>query len=171
MAKLIPLSKGYSTIVDDADFDWLSSFTWCVWASDSKPTKYAIRRLPAETRSRQTTESMHRLILTGVDMVDHRDGDGLNNQRSNLRAATRSGNAQNRRKARNNRSGFTGVSWDRTNRLWLAEIRVNKRHIHLGRFADPIEAAKARDVAALELHGEFAHLNFPASAQGGDQDA
>jgi hypothetical protein len=162
MPKQIPLTKGYSTIVDDADYDWLNSFKWYVGVSGGGTTRYAIRSLPAaDTQTRRTTGSMHRLILPGVGTVDHRDGDGLNNQRSNLRAATRSGNSQNRRKARNNTSGFVGVIWNRRDGIWHAQIRVRHQFIYLGRFADPVEAAMTRDAAALEMHGEFAHLNFP----------
>jgi hypothetical protein len=174
MAKQITLTQGYSAVVDDDDFEWLNSFKWCVWAPEGQTRTYAIRNVypgGCNTREsgnskrigwrRQTSERMHRLILPGVDLIDHRDGDGLNNQRSNLRPATMSGNAQNRRKQRNNTSGFIGVTWHGQRDMWMARIGANDKLIHLGHFADPVEAARVRDAAALELHGEFAVLNFP----------
>lgn len=166
MAKLIPLSKGYSAVVDDEDFEWLNAFKWSVWTSRKQTTQYARRSVyPSGRRAGhrpQLTVRMHRLILPGAALVDHRDGDGLNNQRANLRAATPSGNAQNIRMRRNNTSGLIGVAWHRHSGLWQARISVNGRSKYLGLFADPAEAARVRDAAAVELHGEFASLNFPA---------
>jgi hypothetical protein len=96
--------------------------------------------------------------------VDHEDGNGLNNQRSNLRIASPTQNQGNARRRKDNTSGYKGVSWYRRTNKWKAHIRVDKKLRHLGYFIDLTDAARAYDAAALEHFGEFAHLNFP----GGD---
>ena len=65
----------------------------------------------------------------------------------------------NRRSQKNNKSGFRGVSWDKVQCRWVAQIKVNKRHIHLDRFDDEIKAARAYNEAAKTYFGEFASLN------------
>ena len=108
---------------------------------------------------------MHRLILGEPPsdqkvIVDHRDGNGLNNQRSNLRWVTKQENNCNR--AGFGSSGFLGVSKSRGK--WVAKIRRDGIRYHLGTFVSEIEAAKAYDAKAIQLHGEFANLNFPMEA-------
>lgn len=92
-------------------------------------------------------------------LIDHRDGNGLNNLPSNLRIATSTENSRNRRKNSNNQSGYKGVCW--CARKWRAAIRVNGKLKHLGYFENVTDAALAYDVAAIHYFGEFAHLNFP----------
>lgn len=111
---------------------------------------------------------MHRLIMGFPKhmVVDHIDGDGLNNRRSNLRLVTR---AQNNRKSnsvlpRHNKSGFRGVCLEKSSKKWCAFIRtadVNRKQTRIGRFKTAEEAARAYDQAAKKFHGEFATLNFP----------
>lgn len=158
--KEIPLSKGYVALVDDDDYERVSQFKW--HAEVQRHTVYAKRNLRRGGGGR-TPERLHRFILRPPDgiAVDHIDGDGLNNRRENLRLATTNGNSQNRRKQTNNTSGYMGVSWHKVRGKWRAEIRVGGRAKHLGYYECPTEAAKARDKAAFELHGEFASLNFP----------
>jgi hypothetical protein len=108
---------------------------------------------------------MHRIILGLKDedprLGDHIDGDGLNNIRSNLRVASSSGNAQNRRLSCCSSSGFKGVTWRKRERVWYAQIGYKDTRKHLGVFSTAEEAARAYDKAALQLFGEFANLNFP----------
>jgi len=92
------------------------------------------------------------------ELVDHIDGDKLNNQRDNLRVATDSQNVCNKRMQRNNTTGYRGVQ--KSGKKWSAGIDVNGIHTHLGVFATPEEAAQAYDVAALHYHGEYARLNI-----------
>jgi len=92
-------------------------------------------------------------------MVDHKDGDGLNNQRSNLRRSSALQNSQNQRLSRRNKSGFKGVFFKGPK--WMASIRMNGRSTHLGMFDSAEAAALAYDAAAAAAFGEFARLNFP----------
>lgn len=109
---------------------------------------------------------MHRLILNaphGTE-VDHRDGNGLNNTRDNLRLAVGGQNKHNRGPLRNNKSGYKGV-WQTKPNQWGVQITHNSVHIHVGVFTSPEDAARAYDAKAKELFGEFAWLNFPEGQQ------
>ncbi|MDT4872900.1 AP2 domain protein [compost metagenome] len=104
---------------------------------------------------------MHRWLVLGREKgggVDHRDGNKLDNRRGNLRQATQGQNAKNTRLARNNTSGFKGVSRTAEGR-WRARITVDRKEIRLGVFGTPEEAAAAYDKAAKQMHGEFASPN------------
>jgi hypothetical protein len=153
----IPLTKGYVALVDDEDAAAvLASGKWTAVVSGQ--SVYAHRRPRVDGRSR--TIYLHR-FLTGWPMVDHIDGDGLNNRRANLRPANKQQNSANRGPYRNNTSGYKGVSWQPDRCLYVAQICVSYRLINLGRYADPADAARAYDAAAREHFGEYARLNFP----------
>ena len=91
--------------------------------------------------------------------VDHIDGNGLNNQHSNLRIATRSQNLANRGSQENNTSGYKGVCWNKKLQKWIAKICIKGETIHIGCFIDKFEAARAYNIAAGRLFGEYAKLN------------
>lgn len=156
--KEIPLTQGQVAIVDAADFELLSQWKW--FAYKSNKTFYAARqeRLP---NGKQRMVIMHRFIVDAPpDMqVDHKDGDGLNNTRDNLRPATRQQNMSNRPLFANNTSGFKGVRRYKGSNKCHAQIRVNGKSKHLGIFDLVEEAVCAYDAAARELHGEFARPN------------
>lgn len=162
--KAIPLTQGKTAFVNGEDFDDISRFKW--QAMECHRTWYAIRTVNNSTGKFHVM--MHRQIAlrTGIiteDLkVDHKDGDGLNNLRSNLRAATIEQNNFNARKQNNRSSRFKGVSWKSKNGNWVVQIGFRGKNTHIGSFSDEAEAAKAYDKVAKSLFGEFAWLNFPA---------
>ena len=159
--KEIPLTQGYIALIDDEDYERISQVNWHAEVVLRKDG--SIRQVYAKRRIDKTTQRMHRL-LTGVTDpqidVDHRDNYGLNNQKHNLRVATRQQNLRNRGAQRNGTSGFKGVSWHKGDKTWYANITANNKLQNLGRFSDPLEAACAYDMAAVKHFGEFAHCNF-----------
>lgn len=170
MTRSIPLTRGFVAIVDDEDYDKVSRFKW--HAKTSKRSVYAARAIPnPQARGpRQTLLYLHH-VITGYPRVDHRDGDGLNNRRENLRAATMTQNNQNRRASRTAASRFKGVftnsGFTNSGRglPWKAGIKVGARSIHLGYFGSEDDAARAYDAAAREHFGEWAAVNFPAAGE------
>ena len=166
MCKRIPLTKGEFTIIDDADFDLVSKWKWFLVSSkiDRSALKYAGRN--EHNGGKKSTILLHR-VLTGVKpglVVDHIDGDGLNNQRGNLRICTHQQNISNSKKRKNGvSSGYIGVHHHSQNPCFVSQIRSGPKTIHLGCFKNAIDAAKAYDSAALRLRGKYARLNFPNS--------
>jgi hypothetical protein len=151
--KEIELTQGKVAIVDDADFEWLNQWKWTYDGQG-----YAYRHGP---RPKRKYILMHREIMQtpkGLD-TDHRDRNGLNNQRDNLRVCTFAQNQWNRKIQTSNTSGYKGVSWSAYHRRWHAQIRTNNIQTHLGYFDTPEEAAKAYDEGAQIYHDEFAFLN------------
>lgn len=162
-ARLIPIdSRKYGrlhAIVDEADYEGLSQFRWNVARLGN--TFYAMRNVRRDDGT-WSVELMHRRLMSGVQRVDHVNGNGLDNRRVNLRAATNSQNCANRRgPQRNNTSGYLGVSWHKQTGKWRADVQHKGRKYHAGLFNCPTVAALHRDKLARELHGEFAALNFP----------
>jgi len=151
----IGLSRGMVALVDAADYDFLMQWTWYV-CSDRK-TIYAIRCERIAPRKFKYF-AMHRVLLNpppGME-IDHIDGNTLNNTRANLRLATRSQNAANRRVRSDNISGFKGVTFLKANRKWRAKIFLNRKTKYLGLFDTAAEASAAYMKAATEQYGEFA---------------
>lgn len=159
--KLIPLTKGYFAKVDTEDFEWLCRWKWTAYVNDKANKVYA-KRVDTSGGGRKLI-SMHRLLSGAPDGVDadHKNGDSLDNRRNNLRTATEHQNSQNRPAQLNCTSRFKGVKWHSVNKNWLAVIVCDGKSYHLGCFDDEAEAAKQYDRAAIELHGEYARLNFP----------
>jgi len=148
----IPLGNGLFATVDAADYKKLSKYQW--HASPHGRTVYA----SCCTGGRVVY--MHRMIMRPRQgyVVDHIDGNGLNNRRCNLRVCTRRQNQANQG-PRGGSSRFAGVY--RHKNKWEAAIRCRGKRYYLGLFDDEVQAAKARDRKAYELHGERAYLNFP----------
>ena len=157
--KLLVLSDGSMSQVDDDVYEWARAFKWHPLRRNGGDKIYVKRSFKGPDK-RQRGALLHREILKapqGVP-VDHRDNDGLNNQRSNLRFASSVTNKQNGPARRDNLStGFKGVS--NTRGRFQARIKVNKVAVELGCYATPVEAAQAYNKAALLYFGEFAWLN------------
>ena len=155
--KEIELSQGKVALVDDEDYEYLNQWKWC--ALKSHNVYYAVRTVRHDNM--QTTQCMHRLILNCPSGMkdDHRNGDGLDNRRDNLRICTNAENIHNSRvQSRNKSSRFKGVHLHKAK--WCSRIKVNGVKIHLGYFISEYAAADAYDLAAKKYFGEFARLNF-----------
>lgn len=162
----IPLTQGQEAVVDEADWPLISQHHWWAKKSHNLDTFYAY----AWIEGARTT--MHRFLFgnacSGMH-VDHKDGNGLNNRRNNIRLATNAQNARNRGKSNLKRipsSQFKGVTALKgsTRNKWRARIIVNREFVTVGYFPDEESAARAYDAAALQHFGEFANLNFPPCA-------
>ncbi len=156
--KEIPLTQGQFALVDDEDFELISQYNW--YANKRDATFYAATSI--KKGGKWTTLQMHRLVMDAQkgQEIDHRNGNGLYNCRTNLRFCTRSQNNQNRKPQGNGSSKYKGVSWCKSSNEWKAEIKSNYKCIWLGRFKNEIDAAKCYDKKAKELFGEFARTNF-----------
>lgn len=158
----IPLTRGKYAIVDAEDYPRLMKYKW--YANKIGSNWYAVRSQRIHGSKRQITIFMHRLILNAPDdmLVDHKNGNGLDNRKANLRLATYPQNNCNRRKCSGKCvSIYKGVYAKKRRSPWGARIKVDGKYIHLGSYKTEIEAAKAYDEAARKYHGEFARLNFP----------
>lgn len=146
----IELANGSVALVDDENYEYLSTFKWS--QSGGGYARTVIARKPYY---------MHKMVMMcgSDDMVDHIDGNKLNNQKFNLRKCTQLENSRNRKLDKRNKSGYKGVSWYTRNGMWRANISINSKVITLGLFSDPKEAAMAYDIAAITHFGEFAKTN------------
>lgn len=157
--------------VDDADYEELNKYHWCV--RKMPKTFYAIRSTC--TNGKEGSVYIHRQIMNETDpkiQIDHKDHNGLNNQRNNLRKCNHSQNKQNQ--TGHGKSKYLGVTpIDRIIKReeksgiktyhctgFQAQITINGKQTHLGTFKTEEEAARIRDEAAKKHHGEFANLNF-----------
>jgi hypothetical protein len=159
---VVGLTKGYEAIVDIEDYDRVMEFKWSSLVCRRRNggdirTVYATRNV----MGRQVM--LHRFVLglprdTSVE-VDHRDHDGLNNRRSNLRPCTTGQNNANMRPQIRSLSRLRGVHWEEFTKCWRVQIAANGKRYRFGRYHDPIVAAKVYNAAASWLFGDFAYLN------------
>lgn len=152
---MIWLTQGQFTLVDDEDYESISKHKW--YAQKDRNAYYAVRRDGKRRRK------MHRQIIglpyDDIRIPDHIDHNGLNNQRYNLRIATRSQNSANRRSRKNATSKYLGVSIDRLDKSWQVHVVKEGVQTYVGVFKNEVDAAIAYNKAASRIHGEFAHLN------------
>src|SRR6266849_5084013 len=156
--KIIALTRGQNALVDTSDYEWLTQWNWTAHPRGPYASNgfYAKRGMKGGK-----TVTMHQMICGKY--YDHRNRNGLDNRRSNLRKATPSQQAWNLSPNRNNTSGFKGVYWNNQRGKWMALIYVHWKRIYLGLFTSKKMAAKARDRAARKYHGRFATFNFESS--------
>ena len=155
--KKIQVTQGNFALVDNADFKFLNQYRWCILKSGNQ--LYARHSLP-RINGKNKHILMHVLILDtpkGMD-TDHKDGNGLNNQRKNLRICTRSENQRNRGVQKGNIAGIKGVSLHRHNKKWTAQICLNKKKVYLGSFDTKEKAGDAYRRVCIKYHGEYAKM-------------
>lgn len=154
--KEISLTQGKVALIDRDDYARASAFSWYAFPANRNKTKWYAR---GNVNGREMF--LHTFISPPPNgqFTDHRNQNGLDCRRRNLRFATYSQNGYNTPKRKTNTSGYKGV-WKCDSR-WVASIRVNGRARYGGRHLTPEQAARAYDAMALEVAGEFAVLNFP----------
>lgn len=151
--RLINLNTGGHAIIDNEDYSLVSQFKW--YLLNKGRTKYV---------HNQYGQLLHRVVMKCVKgdgkVVDHKDHDGLNCQKENLRICTHKENQRNVRSHKDSTSKYLGVCWHKKKKKFEVRVRVEGKNIRLGYFFNETEAAKAYDVAAKKHYGEFANLNY-----------
>jgi hypothetical protein len=158
----IPLTRGKYAIVDPQDYPRLAAYNWHTRRSGR--TFYACRNASRANGGPRRNIWMHSEVMPPPPgyVIDHINHRGLDNRNANLRPATPSQNACNRRfPPPAKHSTFRGVGKRHNSRLWKARIAIDRKVIELGYFENEIDAARAYDRAAKKYHGQFAILNFP----------
>ena len=164
--KTVPLSgakaAGRVALVNDADYKLVSQYRWFVMERkiEGQRTRGPYAGAWIRHDGRRVLLLMHKLI-TGWPLTDHKNHDGLDNRRRNLRNATKAQNNQNSRSRLGSSSQYKGVHWSTRQQRWRANIAHEGRVRSLGVFMSEEDAARAYDAAALQLYGEYAVLNFP----------
>jgi len=158
--KQIPLTRNQFAIVDDADYDWLNQWKWCVTGTSG--SFYAVRNSPKK-KGISHQIFMHREIL-GLEYkdgrkADHSNHNTLDNRRENLRDCTHQQNLMNQKLQKNKTSKYKGVCWDKSRKKWTAYLKIKGERKNLGRFNAEKQAALAYNNAAKKYHGDFAYLN------------
>lgn len=155
----VPLSRGKVALIDPEDAARVLRHRWTASYGKAGWKAYFSHSINGKTHS----VYLHQLVMghrKGL-MIDHRNGNGLDCRKRNLRFCTNSQNSQNRRRKKNNQTGYKGIFLIKETGMWVAEIVVNGVRHRLGRYRSSEEAAHVYDDAARRLHGDFAALNFP----------
>ena len=147
--------------VSDKDFKYLNQWRWRLSKSKKSTLQYAYT--DRYDICPVITVCMHRIVLErklnrqliSKEYTDHKDHDGLNNQRRNVRLATSSQNQMNQRISKNNTSGYIGVYWHKKHKKWQSQIMVDRKQMFLGRFINKEDAVKAYVKAAKKAHKQF----------------
>lgn len=180
IVRKIKLTNGMTALVDNDDYCLVNQYKWRYWKKPNNITGYAYTSIKINNKWKNSVQ-MHRLILglTNPQIItDHKNDNGLDNRKANLRICSKQENNCNVNKRKNNTSGYKGVykreygynlnkygnkiRYKKKN-IWECHIRFSGKTIHIGVFSTKIEAAKAYDKKAKELFGEFARLNFEES--------
>jgi len=145
-------------LVDDEDYKMLSAYSWCVIRGRDKNAFYASTQGMRD--GKRIGMTMHRLLMNfPAGQIDHKNNNGLDNQKSNLRVCNQLQNNMNKPIYRNNRCGYKGVYFHKFSGKYYAEISMRGKKTRLGSFTDVRLAAEAYNAKALELFGEFANIN------------
>lgn len=158
--KTIPLTQGKIAIVDDEDYCRINQYKWFAHNTHGN-LWYAERNQSYVNGKRSTTQiKMHRVILNLNDnlLVDHIDGNGLNNQKSNLRIVTMRQNQQNQHRI-SRYSIYPGTTWSKQIGRWVSHIEIDGKTRHLGSFSNELDAATTYRVACVVLFGYDPHCD------------
>ena len=151
----VPLTREQWALIDREDAETVGRYNWQAYPHHAGEF-YAIRMIRRNRKS--ITLPLHRFLMGSAPegmQIDHANGRPLDNRSSNLRFATGSQNACNRKKPAHNTSGLKGVHWHSRDKVWTASIQIDGTLRHLGRFDSPEMASRAYMAAATEIHGEF----------------
>lgn len=140
-------------LVDDRDFNKVKLLRWRLHTPKKTYSPYVV------SGGGKCCIALHQFLLPSANQVDHQDGDGLNNQRWNLRACSGRQNQANRRKLKVKTSAFKGVHWCKRIGRWVTQIKANGIRLTIGSFEYEQEAAIAYNIAAKQLFGKFARIN------------
>ena len=149
--QFVKVGKAFA-VVDDEDWDQVRHKNWHLLKTGYAGCNNWID-------GRNYGQTMHRMIMKPRNgfVVDHIDGDKLNNRRANLRVCRHANNCKNAKLSKANKTGFKGVDLHSQNKNFRAQIMVNGKTIHLGCFKTAELAGKAYDAASLKYHGKFAN--------------
>lgn len=156
------LSTGEICLIDDEDLSLAADRTWRLTRRANGDEGYVTGAF--RDQGRKTTKPIHRVIMqpTGDAVVDHINGNRLDNRRCNLRICTHKQNMRNRRPNRGKDHGYKGIYRRPGESRWHAQINLDGKFVRIGTFDDPQSAAVAYDRAATHHFGEYARLNFSA---------
>jgi hypothetical protein len=162
--KKVPLTQGYFALVDDEDYEKVIKYKWFIDNRKFRKTIYARTTIHHKDKSKVKRIAMHRMIMKVTNpkiKVDHRNHNGLDNQKHNLRKATHKENMRNQSPRRNKLSLYKGVSVKqiKSGIRYVATITKNNKRLHIGTFEDEIECALAYNKNAKKLFGKFAYQN------------
>jgi hypothetical protein len=156
----------YSNFINREEAEKVAEHNWRVWKRNNTDRVYFLTAIK-NPDNKYIGLYLHRFIMDAPSdmLVDHKDPSAtLDNRKSNLRLATTHENQHNQRPQIGRGSRFKGVSWFKPTSKWQVHIRVNGKQKNLGLYSSETDAARAYDARALELFGEFAHLNFHIAA-------
>lgn len=150
----IKLTQNKYALVDDEDYEWLNQFHWIAEKIGNNWYASKSNYKPKQKKSNAMIR-MHRLILNFPNgLIDHINGNGLNNQRKNLRLADKSINAINSRIRTTNKTGYKGIYFNEKRNSYSVSIMKNYKSISLGTYTSKREAIKIRRQAELKYHGK-----------------
>lgn len=169
-AKWIVLTQGRFALVDEADYELVQERNWSLSTCKRRRMVYASSRIPGTPRDEHGSDYLHRFLwahwgLPPAEFIDHRNNDGLDCRRENLRETTSSQNHGNLKLTASNTSGYKGVYWSKQNEKWMARATKDRKMVYLGQFEDIQEAARTYDRYVIQDHifGSHALTNFPRS--------
>lgn len=159
-----PLSQGKFAIIDDDDYYRVNAMAWHAYrSSHAKLDLWYAKHTIAHGDGTYSCMSMHRFIMNSPSplvQVDHKNNNGLDNRKENLRVCSITQNQGNSRKRKNTTSKYKGASWCERLSKWQAAIQHNRNRQYIGIYESEEDAAMAYDLKAISLFGEFAKTNL-----------